>query len=349
MNEFNQGLQSNAGKVIKISKRKTLITIIVLVVIFLVAWWVKSNIFDRTVGMQYGISAGGISATNLPSIGGSESQMPDYWREDQPSINDTREFLKVNYSATIKTRNVEDVVDDVKDIIKDFDGRVDSSSSSEKYGRITFVVAKSELSDFKDEIEQVVHKKLYTDDESSQNLLSQKQSIEERTETIINTLASLNNQKASLLTKHTQTVSSIQRELARVKADLLAVRTVISNTTDPMVLASLRAQESSLVQQETLQTQRLNSENSTYATQNQNLENQIANQDANLSNVTKQDEQFTDNIETVNGTIYVNWVNLWQIAEIFSPIHPSIIILALIILAWIYLRRKNYIPRIEFE
>jgi hypothetical protein len=83
------------------------------------------------------------------------------------------------------------------------------------------------------------------------------------------------------------------------------------------------------------------------AIQKQNLDNLIANSNNNLTNINKQDSQFTDNIETVNGSINVNWVSLWEIATIFSPISPVIIIIILIILIWIILKRSGFIPRIE--
>jgi len=112
---------------------------------------------------------------------------------------------------------------------------------------------------------------------------------------------------------------------------------------------TLRNQETSLVNQDAIQRQKLNTENSNYSTQKQNLENLIANHDGNLTDVNKQNAQFTDNIETVNGFINVRWVSLWEIATIFSPISPIIIIIILIIIVWIYLRHIGYIPRVEWQ
>jgi hypothetical protein len=273
-----------------------------------------------------------------------------YYREDnQPSISDTREFLKTNYSANIKTRKVQDVTTEVKNIVKGADGRVDSISSNEKRGYISFVVPKSKFEAFKNEIEKITHKKLFTENESSQNLLIQKQGIEEQTTNIVNTLSNLKSQKEALNTKHTQTVTTINKELARIKNELTTLRTIIATTTEPTSLSSLRIQETSYIQKDSTQRKKLSDENSNYVIQSQNLDNSISNYNNNLANISKQDSQFTDNIETVNGSVSVEWINLWQLARVFSPIPPLLVILILVILAWIYLSRKNYIPRVEFQ
>ena len=111
----------------------------------------------------------------------------------------------------------------------------------------------------------------------------------------------------------------------------------------------LRNQENSLIASETAEKQKLNAENNSYATKNSNLQNQIANAEQDLNNVNKQDNNFTNNIETVNGYVSASWVSLWGLAVIFSPIHPTFIIIILIIAIWYYLKRKNYIPKIVLE
>lgn len=365
MDENNQEVKIDTRKVIRISKRKFKVTIVIIVVLILI--FLGGVIFLGTFG-RFGISntmgPESLNSSDIPYIpqGSSDLELidrkekmmvssPDIYNSgyEQPSISDTREFLKTDYSSTIKTRDVSDVVKEVKNIVKGSDGRIDNSNSSEKSGSISFVIPKSKFETFKDEMESITHKKLYFESITEQNLLTEKQGIEQQTTNIVNTLENLKTQKEALLSKHTQAVSSINKELARIKAELIAVRAVIAKTTDAEVMISLRSQEASLVKQDTTQRQLLNTENSTYATQNQNLENLINNQNNNLINVNQRDSQFTDNIETVNGTIYVEWVSLWQMAKIFSPIHPTLIIIILIIIIWIYSKRKGYIPRVELQ
>lgn len=353
MDEVKNETKSNKRKVIKISKKKFVVAIILIMVLVI---WVGYKMMSNKIGIGNDIYMSNDSSESIiPTaslMGGNEyekSIAPDYYYRGygEPSIGDTREFMKTSYFATIQTRDVSDMVRDVKNAVKGADGRVDNLNSSEKSGRINFVVAKSKFDDFKSEIESLTHKKLYTENISSENLLSQKQGIEEQTNNITSTLDNLKSQKTSLNTKHSQTINSINKELADIKAELINVRTNISITTDSSIMTALRSQETSLVQQETLQNQKLNSENSNYSIQSKNLENQITSENNNLINVKKEDVKFADNIETVSGSIYVNWISLWEVAEIFSPIPLFFIIV--IIIAIIYICYRKRIPKVILE
>lgn len=367
MDENNQSTNIDTRKVIKISRKKFIITTIIVVVVLIVILVISliSGVFSRVGGGSRYYDYDVMQQNSMPYDSGlgdvenesfdiSTEMMPpnsyNYrYKEQTPTIKDTREFLKTSYNGSIKTRNVQDVTNEIKNIVKGADGRIDNFYSSEKIGGVTFVVAKSKFDAFREEIEKITHKKLFTETTSSQNLLTQKQGIEATTENIVNTLENLKNQKSALDTKHTQAVSSINKELTRIRAELVAVRAVIAVTTDPDVLISLRNQETSLVSQETSQKKLLNTENSNYKTQNQNLENSINNANNNLTNINEVDSQFTDNIETVSGHISVNWVSLWAMAKIFSPIHPTLVIIILVIAIRFYLKRKGHIPKIVLQ
>ena len=341
-------IKQNTGKVIRISRKKFIVVtiIVVLVLIFL---GVLSLSRSRIIYTEMGNTPDASSLSGNLDRSKSVEIMPDYYGGyGQPSVTDTREFLKTSYSAVIKTRDVSDVVKDVKNIIKGADGRIDNFYSSEKRGQISFVVAKSKFDAFRDEVEAVTHSKLYSENISSQNLLSQKQSIEEQTNSIVKTLGDLNKEKEALTVKHNQIVGPINNEILRIQIELAAIRLNISNTSDSSAILALRNQETILVNEDATQRQKLSAENNNYLVKKQNLEDLITNYNESLTSVNKQDSQFTDNIETVNGSIYVNWVSLWEIAETFSPIPPVIIIIILIFLIWICLKRKGYLPRVEW-
>jgi hypothetical protein len=331
-------------KVIRISRKKlAVVVVIILVVGFL---FLKNNRYSGPIyTMMGGIESS--KSISLPTIPyGSPSSRPDYYGGDS-SIKDTREFMKVNYQAEIKTRDVKDVMRDVKSAINDADGRVDNFNETQKYASISFVIPKSELSDFKDEIESLTHEKLYFENSSAQNLLGQKQSIEQQEEYAQNSLADLQKQQKDLTITHTQIVNSLQKQITNTQKDLVSVRAIIFTTTDANTLVALRNQESILVQQETSLKQSLSSENKNYTNNNQNLQNQIDGVNAQIKNIEEQDEDFADNIETVNGYISVNWISFWNMAKIFSPIHPGFIITVLVLLAWYFLSKKNYLPSVE--
>ena len=330
-------MEPHQQRVIRVSRTKFVVAL-VLILFALFAWYAERGAVVSTSSIIPEMMDSGVTKS-----------YPDYYPryQENPSITDTREFLKVNYSATIQTRDVPKVVTDVKNIIKGADGRIDDLYSSEKSGRIGFVVAKSKFEAFRSEVEALTHKKLYAESVSSQNLLGQKQGIEERTSTIVSSLDDVNKQKTALTATHTQAVNAIQSELTRVQGELTAVRTQIGNTTSQQILASLRSQEATLVSEDATQRQRLNAENNTYASNKQKLDNLIANYNNSLANINEEAQQFTDNVETVSGSIYVRWVSFWELATIFSPISPIIIIVVLVILAWIYLGRIGFIPRVE--
>ena len=343
-------------KVVKISKRKVLLMAGV-VVIALIAWYGRIFFIQKSLPkiVNYNQSYGdgpNLSIAKPESVGISDlsKMMPDYFRNNQQiSVSDTREFLKTNYSAVIKTRDVQTVVTSVKNIVKGNDGRVDNISSSELNGYLTFVVPKSKYEAFRSEIESLTHKKLFSETSLSQNLLGQKQSIEQQTSNIKKNLESLNEQKEALRLQHNQAVATINKELQSIRSQLSNIRKQIAETTDADVLNSLRSQESNYVSRENAQKQYLSRENSQYTAQNASLESQIKIQNTNLENVNTQDENFTENIETVEGRVDVKWISIWQMIKVFSPVSPEILVIVIIVIIWNILARLGYVPKFVWE
>jgi hypothetical protein len=68
----------------------------------------------------------------------------------------------------------------------------------------------------------------------------------------------------------------------------------------------------------------------------------------NLVSLARQDANLIDEVETVNGTVRVEWISYWQLASVFSPISPFWFIIILIILVLVYLQRKKGMPIVEF-
>lgn len=332
-------MENNNQKVIRISREKLIITLVILVVLgFIILNSLGTARMKRAPGVETGMA---------PLVSDeTRSNYPDYYNEPS-DITDTREFLKTSYSSILKTRDVPKVVKEVKNAIRDVGGRVDNINSSEKYGQISFVVPKSRFEEFRSEIESLTYAKLYTENISSQNLLSQKQNIEEQTTNILSTLESLKKQKDDLAIKHTQIINSINQEITRVRVELANVRATLAGVTEPSAITSLRSQESSLAGQEVIQKQKLSGENNNYIVQNQNLDRLISNENNNLTNINRQDSQFANNIETVNGSVSIYWISVWNLIKEYSPISPWILIILILILGRYWLVRKGYLSRIE--
>lgn len=340
-------------RIIRISRAALIVGIVIIIIAAFLIMKVLSrgsmmtmgNIGNSISGARYGMMEGrsNMMANDLPRINFSD----DYYQGGTPDITDTREFLKTSYSAQIQTRDVEDVTRDVKNAVRDVEGRVDNFSSSEKNGYISFVIPKDNLDQFRDEIESLTHEKLYTENISSQNLLNQKQNIEQEAATITGSLAQLEKNKKDADAQHAARISSIQSELISVQAQLVTTRQRISDTNSSSERAQLSAQESVLVQREATLKYNRDQENKTYASNNQIMQSRIDQAKKDLEGNKKQDVAFGNNIETVNGSINVNWISLWQMAKLFSPIHPTIIVIALILALWYFLNRKQYLPKIE--
>ena len=220
--------------------------------------------------------------------------------------------------------DVKNIVGDVRGIIRDVDGRIDNSQESEKYSYVSFVVPTSKFEAFRDEIESLTYAKLITVNVSSENLLGQKQSIEEQTRSATSTLDNLEKQKKALTTRHNQTLAGMNAELDTLQ-NQVPYPTEQANTIK----------------------QSIDNENKSYNSQNQNLTNQIDAYKATITWIEKQDTQFGNNIETVNGYISVNWISYWQMARIISPIHPSILLIILILVLWKVLILSKVVPKIE--
>lgn len=317
------------------------------------------TIINGSIGVSVGDDVSYNEITTIDFDGGGSRTLANPMRQsfgsnwfnqnENGSIADTREFMKVSYSGNIKTRDVKDTARDVRGIIRDMEGRVDSENVNEKYGYINFVIPKSNFDDFRDEIESITHKKLYTENTSSQNLLSQKQNIEEQNNITTKSLIELQNELKTLSVKHTQTVATLKKELATIQKQLADTRKRISETKDSSLLTNLYLQESYEQTGENQANQRINSENTQYANQKNALDQAISANKGTLQSIANQDQKFTENIETVNGSVNIQWINSWQLAKTFSPIHPIFIIAILFIIIWYILRKTNKVPMFVFK
>ena len=318
-------------KTIKVSRKKLTWLIIILVIFGI--WWANQPRYGGVMPMigGYGVAEDSatrsVSPASAPMMDSSGAEMmyypPDYYRGN-PDITDTRQFLKTSYSADIKTRNVKEMIRDVRNIVRDAEGRIDNTQESEKYAYLGFVVAKDKFEAFRDEVESLTYAKLIVINVSSENLLGQKQSIEEQMENAKTSLTDLEKQKTSLTYKHNQTAANLNAQLI-----------------------ALQNQGTSTDAQQAVIRQSIANENSSYNSQLTSLNSRIDETKKWITSVEKQDVDFGNNIETVNGYISVSWASYWEMAKLLSPIHPGWIIAILVLIATQVLKRTGYLPKIE--
>jgi predicted nucleic acid-binding Zn-ribbon protein len=333
---------------VTISKKTFVVVLIILILIIaavaLFDHYKPQRVIYTTEDSGYGVSAPYIPDDSSDSV---KSLPPYYYYEGNPDVTDTREFLKTNYSAQVFTRDVRDVVEEVENTVHDVEGRVDDISTSEKYGSVSFVIPKSNLSEFRDVIESLTHEKLIVENVSSRNLLGQKQSIEERTESVEERISDLQEEKESLQTQHGQRVASLQSQISDLQAQLNSVRNEKASATDEEEIQRLEDQENLLIQRISSLQSSLANENQNYSSRISSLNSEIEGLQENLDLLSEEDTDFMNDIETVEGHVNATWISWWDIADKFTPTPMWLNTLILIILILWFLSWRGFIPRVQ--
>jgi len=221
---------------------------------------------------------------------------PDYYPYPYPNpevpVTDTREFLKIYYNASMQTRDVPALTRRVETTVRGYDGRIDNESSAEKYGSVSFALPQVKYDAFRAELEGLVGSRFLKVNISSQNLLSQKVSIEEQQKQADTVLADYKTARAKLVNAHTSIVQSLQTQI------------------DATVATS--SERASLEQQ-------LARENSSYARNLSNADANITYAENWVKGVQTQDATLLANVATVTGTVSIQWISLWDMALLYLP------------------------------
>ena len=262
-----------------------------------------------------GIQADYAESPGAPtSVQGSMMDSRAYYPYPSPEVpaSDTREFLKVNYNASMQTRDVQGLTRRVETTVRGYDGRVDQESSSPRSGYVSFVVPASKYDAFRTELEGLVGSRFLTVSVSSQNLLPQKQSIEEQQKQADKTLSDYKTARQKLVSTHTAAVRSLQARIDSDEQELASLRT---QAPTPEILAQIQAVSDDW----SLLKQQLANENASYSAQ-------LSNADANIkyaqdwqTAVKNQDTALMDDVATVNGSVSIRWISLWEMAQLYLP------------------------------
>lgn len=270
---------------------------------------------DKQNGIYFGSGTGSLPTSGVYDKATIPTVMP-YYREE--SISDKREFLKIDYNATLRTREVSNIKTKIEIAIRALGGRVDSSNNEDKNGYINFVIPKDNLESFKIEIKDLVGERFYNEQIYSQNLLLEKQSIEESQKQTETQLSNSQNEYAQIIGNHNKNISIFQGQIIFKNTEINALNIEYQYTT-----AIRRAEITNRINQ--LQTEinaiqsEIENENRDYKERINNINLQIKNTQENLKIVKQRDNNFIDNIATVNGSISLNWISLWEIVDIYLP------------------------------
>ncbi|MDB5244201.1 MAG: hypothetical protein JWN18_71 [Parcubacteria group bacterium] len=272
-------------------------------------------------GMSFGSNAGvtgsapktGMAVTEVQDMRSgapSPTYYPNY-NNEVPST-DTREFLKTNYSAMMRTRDVVGLTRRVETTVRGHAGRVDQESSAKEYGYVSFSIPQSKYDDFRTEVESMVGSRFLTVNISSQNLLPQKVSIEEQKADADKRLANFKSTRKSAVGEHTFAVQLLQTKINADQKQLDSLRTQPSTPEIAVQTSALLNDQFSLKQQ-------LANENKSYAAELSQMDVDIALIENWQKTIQTQDQTLLDNVATVTGTISVQWISLWDMLLLYLP------------------------------
>ena len=260
--------------------------------------------------MEYGVS-GSSQGMVAPDRYYPDKYPYPYYNPDVP-ITDTREFLKVNYSASMQTRDVQGLARRVETTVRGYGGRIDQESSSPQYGYVSFAIPKAKYDAFRDELEGLVDSRFLTVNISSQNLLPQKQSIEEQQKQAGDALADYKAARQKLVSAHASTIKSLQ---SQIDADAQLLVGLRAQTPTP----EIQAQIQTVSDDWTSLKQRLASENALYAAQLSNADANIKYAENWQTAVKTQDQALLDTVATVTGSVSLQWISYWEMAQLYLP------------------------------
>ena len=250
------------------------------------------------------------------SYKGGGMMRPDYYPYPYPNqdvpVTDTREFLKVTYGATMQTRDVQGLTRRVVTTVRGYDGRIDNESSSPQYGNVSFVVPQSKFDAFRDELEGLVDSRFLKVSISSQNLLPQKQSIEEQQKQADSNLADYKAARQKIVSAHAGTVKSLQSQIDTYTQMLATLRAQVQT---PQIQTQIQNISSSLVSLN----QQITNENASYSSQLKDADANIKYAQDWQTAVKTQDKALLDNVATVSGSVSIQWISYWAIAQLYLP------------------------------
>ncbi len=286
-------------------------------------------------------SYGGLNRSNQ-SLNSDRSFSPPAYEPPSIPINDTREYLKTDYSASIKTRRVQELADRLQTTIRGFSGRIDSANSSPSSGSISFVVPAARLDAFRTEVKAISGSRFVVEQTSSQNLLSQKQSLEQQQSQFANMLNQFENDRDQLIAAYNQTVASLQSQLDSNSKKLSALQTQWNNTADPNQKASIETQQRELRRVQSNLTTQLSNQNASHAGNLNTLDQQINETNNKLKSLKDQDSRLVDTVATVRGTISLSHISVWGILGLYLPNYWMLYVsLAAIVVAYILHRHRR--------
>ncbi|HOX60967.1 MAG TPA: hypothetical protein PLV72_03105 [Candidatus Magasanikbacteria bacterium] len=258
----------------------------------------------------------------------------------EADITDTREFLKTNYRAEMRTRGVEKMSRQIQTMVRGYEGRVDRMDTNNKYANISFVIPKSSLETFQNELRGMVGVRFFNESMSSNNLLPQKQNIEKNTENNLTGLSDLQTQKKNLTENHDRVVAEWQKEIVGVLRNISELRQEVTTSTARQKI--IAEQISGLTARKDYLVQRTNKEKVEFQNQLSLIDSGISITNQTLDNLENQDQKLLADVETVQCSVSVRWISVWEIVNLYVPVvRVLVIVFGLVIVGYFVFGRRQ--------
>lgn len=295
-----------------------------------------TSLAEEELGIQYGQPTG-LSAAATPGWIKTVAPLFDETeKSDEIPANDAREYLKTGYTASAETRNVTRLTLQLETLVRGHGGRIDSFSSNNRYGDITFVLPKQSLEAFRRELVGLVPERFLNETIQAQNLLPQKNNLDDEQASSEAELKSAQDAEADLIKTHTQTIGNLQ---AQINTHTKSIQ-VLSRATAPTpeeatrIAASITAHNQSIAYLR----QQLIKENNDFALKQSDSEETITYLQSELASLKKQNTQLIDSVETIQGSISISWISLGEFLEAYLPYFREILVTLGVVGALLYWR-----------
>ncbi|OGH88214.1 MAG: hypothetical protein A3J93_00540 [Candidatus Magasanikbacteria bacterium RIFOXYC2_FULL_42_28] len=254
-------------------------------------------------------------------------------------ITDTREFLKTGYQAKIKTRKVQQLGGQIQTMVRGYGGRIDSSSLNSKYGNISFVMPKSALESFQNELKGIVSERFLDESTSARNLLSRKQSVEKQTDSTQTQLNDYEEKRDALIKDHDSKIASWNKQINTLTVSINVLNQEV--TTDTARLADIAKKIANLNYSKNLLKQNIANENNLYQKNLGYYDSSISSIKSQLTNLAERDQAILDDVETVSGSVSLRFVSVIEMIDLYVSVRYVSIGLLVVLVAYLLRARKQ--------
>ncbi len=264
----------------------------------------------------------------------------DEFGRGMPTISDSREFLKVDYSAHIKTRIIQKLYGRIQTMVRGYGGRIDTTSLNTDNAFVSFVLPKSSFESFRTELQGIVPVRFLSENIGTYNVLPEKQGIEKNQESAREDLLKYEQEKKQLKDTH-------EIQAARLNQKIKSISTSISTLKAEVPVDSARKEQiekeiTSLNTQYASTMQALSRENLTFDSSLKRIESKISSTDSRISRLWEQDEQLLDRVETVQASISLEQISLLQSIALILRAFPLVALgIIIFLLSVIFYGRKR--------